>query len=883
MLIESPPVALEMGRPASDGPRYRRIRQAATWAAAGTVFLLLAAGIGPIQIPLGGGGTGPTAVTHAFRLEAPPLGPAKPAVPVGDPSCGASSAPECAAWASGGDTASPRPMPNWANLSGPTGSSPGAFDADYSVAFDPVENCLVLFETQWALENASTWLYCHGTWTELNLSTAPPPDSELGMAYDAHDGYVVLFGGGPYGIHDATWTFQNDTWTNISSTAGTPAGRSEPSLTYDPADGYILMFGGWSGTGVLGDTWTFQDGKWSQLTFGTGDSPAARYGAGLVYDRQNNRTLLFGGADAQSRSLNDMWEFSAGTWTELSSGGVPGYAGVPVESPDGTIWTFSYQGNTSEYSNAGWQQLTWDTVPTPPVGYTFGLAFDPTAGDVIVVGASYQEWDHGGPSETWALGGPVVVAASVSPSPEEVGNPVNITAMASGGRGVYSYAYAGLPAGGGCPGGNRSQFVCTPREAGLFNITVTATDAEGNSSSGAALLQVLPGPQVGGDATPQLVDAGVGTIVFTVAVSNGAAPYSYNWTGLPANCPAQPPPLSCRPGYPGSVDVAVTVRDSLGQQGTFDFPPVVVVEPVVAQVSVTPGPGTEPSTVGLSAVASLGVPPYTYAWDFGDGTHSIGPNQTHVFPTPGEFLVQLVVSDADGAAFFWNGTVQVPSPLTLALTATPTQAEVGWPVLLSSGTEGGPPGLSYRWSGLPAPCLSANVTDLSCAPSSAGNYTVTVTVSSGPTVLTSGSLLVEVYPRLAVSVAFAATPAVCGPFNATLVASVGGGVAPFSFLWNFSDGTISQIGPNVSHLYPTPSTPAGYASRVKVTDSVGTTALATTSIATGTLCSSTSSGGPGPTLVGLAVGGAAGMVVGGLIVWMRFRGRGGSPRSPAPR
>ena len=62
-------------------------------------------------------------------------------------------------------------------------------------------------------------------------------------------------------------------------------------------------------------------------------------------------------------------------------------------------------------------------------------------------------------------------------------------------------------------------------------------------------------------------------------------------------------------------------------------------------------------------------------------------------------------------------------------TAGPTAVEVGQSTELGVSVIGGTSPYSYAWTGLPAGCSSSDAQPISCSPSSAGSYSVTVTVT----------------------------------------------------------------------------------------------------------------------------------------------------------
>ena len=45
-----------------------------------------------------------------------------------------------------------------------------------------------------------------------------------------------------------------------------PSARYFPAMAWDAADGYVLLFGGVSASGVLSDTWTYVNGTWTNVT-----------------------------------------------------------------------------------------------------------------------------------------------------------------------------------------------------------------------------------------------------------------------------------------------------------------------------------------------------------------------------------------------------------------------------------------------------------------------------------------------------------------------------------------------------------------------------------------------------------------------------------------
>ncbi|MCK4827665.1 PKD domain-containing protein, partial [bacterium] len=63
-------------------------------------------------------------------------------------------------------------------------------------------------------------------------------------------------------------------------------------------------------------------------------------------------------------------------------------------------------------------------------------------------------------------------------------------------------------------------------------------------------------------------------------------------------------------------------------------------------VNASPTLGEVPLTVNFTGAATGGTPPYSYNWDFGDGTSSSEQNPSHTYNDPGDYTVTLTVTDS---------------------------------------------------------------------------------------------------------------------------------------------------------------------------------------------------------------------------------------------
>jgi PKD domain len=82
------------------------------------------------------------------------------------------------------------------------------------------------------------------------------------------------------------------------------------------------------------------------------------------------------------------------------------------------------------------------------------------------------------------------------------------------------------------------------------------------------------------------------------------------------------------------------------------------ISPVLATFAFSNIP-TVGAPVSFLATIWCGTAPYTYTWNFGDGTTSTGISTTHTFATSGPYPVTLTVTDTDGKSFTAQQTVDV--------------------------------------------------------------------------------------------------------------------------------------------------------------------------------------------------------------------------------
>jgi hypothetical protein len=185
---------------------------------------------------------------------------------------------------------------------------PTAGSADISAALRrlPVIPVPVLGETI-AFDgfDASTWAYSNGGWTNVTPmdSPSPPARAYAGLAYDADAKELVLFGGmsiSGTGMLNDTWVFRGGAWANVTSPSDPPP-NSFFGLATDAPDNGVLLYGGYatnnSTDGASRSTWLFGGTGWRDISGPLASAPPGAIGPGLAYDSVNRQVVLFGGID----------------------------------------------------------------------------------------------------------------------------------------------------------------------------------------------------------------------------------------------------------------------------------------------------------------------------------------------------------------------------------------------------------------------------------------------------------------------------------------------------------------------------------------------------------------------------------------------------------
>lgn len=296
-----------------------------------------------------------------------------------------------------------------------------------------------------------------------------------------------------------------------------------------------------------------------------------------------------------------------------------------------------------------------------------------------------------------------------------------------------------------------------------------------------------------------------------------------------------------------------------------------------ASGAANPASGYLPLNVAFTGNAVGGQPPYTYRWDFGDGSGASQQSASHTYAAEGSFTARFTVTDSLGGSVGATAAVTVTAPpLVATCTATPASGPAPLFVSFSSTVTGGTGSYEYDWNfGDGSP--HASTANAAHTYSAAGSYTATLTVTSG-THTTNCTQAVSATGSTMTVTCTASPASGIAPLTVSFGVTASGGPSAYSYLWDFGDSVTSTV-QNPIHAYPTPGL---YHAVVTVT-SGGQTAQCQKDVSVTQLltvgCEASPTSGPAPLSVFFKVWAAGGI---GLYTFNWTFGDGGTSTQIEP-
>ncbi len=337
----------------------------------------------------------------------------------------------------------------------------------------------------------------------------------------------------------------------------------------------------------------------------------------------------------------------------------------------------------------------------------------------------------------------------------------------------------------------------TPTAQGVFNFTVTATEAS-SGASGFRNYSLTVGPPLSIVTTSPLPAADQGVAYSTTLVGSGGIPSGYQWTwsgNLPPglSLAAGTGVISGTPTAAGTYNFLVSLSDGGGSvDRNFSL---TVNPPPLSVVTSSPLPSaTRGIQYFISLQATGGVPGNGYLWSVAGGSPppgmTLAANGTFSgTPTEsGAFNFVARVTDSVGSTAQRDFAITVLEPLTITTSSPLPAAAVGSLYSQALAATGGSP--PYTWlaiGSLPAGLTLGSNGVLSGTPTAAGTFSFQVEVLDASQRQDSRvfSLTVEPPPALAITTT---SPLRTGVVNEFFRArfSASGGITPY--VWTLTGG-----------------------------------------------------------------------------------------------
>lgn len=176
-----------------------------------------------------------------------------------------------------------------------------------------------------------------------------------------------------------------------------PSPRIGSSLTLNPVNKVALLFGGYNATtGELNELWLTDGLSWMQ--FQTPHSPDPRTGASLAYDEGHQRAVLFGGIGGEAY-LGDTWLFNGIDWLQQQPPVSPSprtTASMAYDPERNAIILFGGLVDTGEFDEAVDEMWIWDgetwqqqfPATLPPARWGAAMVYDRTRKSIILFGGT---------------------------------------------------------------------------------------------------------------------------------------------------------------------------------------------------------------------------------------------------------------------------------------------------------------------------------------------------------------------------------------------------------------------------------------------------------------------------------------------------------------
>jgi hypothetical protein len=170
-----------------------------------------------------------------------------------------------------------------------------------------------------------TWAYDANSDTWTQLADGPIPMFGQRVVYDTQSDRIIMFGGitlTNFQFVDETWVYDynTNTWTNMQPRKH-PSGRNYVGMVYDSNADRVVMWGDWQwkyNPSTDSSVWTYDynTNTWQEFKHVNKDGPAVRDYQMLAYDEKNDRIIMYGGYE-WGNDETWIYDLNTDTWRQM--------------------------------------------------------------------------------------------------------------------------------------------------------------------------------------------------------------------------------------------------------------------------------------------------------------------------------------------------------------------------------------------------------------------------------------------------------------------------------------------------------------------------------------------------------------------------------------
>ena len=421
---------------------------------------------------------------------------------------------------------------------------------------------------------------------------------------------------------------------------------------------------------------------------------------------------------------------------------------------------------------------------------------------------------------------------SLSASKEEAvrGETVTLTANGTGGFSPLTYTFTETTGAKFTSSGNTATF--NPTAAGTYTFKVSVSDSKGNKSSEVSkTITVKEKLSVSLTATPQIVAVGSSVSLKSV-VTGGFSTYKYKYayadgTAISGTSSTK----SITTTKAGNYTVIVTVTDSANNTATARASFT-----VTEKLSLTAKADKETMLVNDTAVitanASGGTSSLSYSFTCSSSSVKINAqgNKATVTATTANtsgYTITVKVTDNNNSKNYASQSVKlkVANPLTLKLSASPTNVTPGSTVTVKSTVSGGFSGVTYKYSYKNGGAIEGTTSSVKLTPTQEGTYTVVATATDSYGYTATAEVTFYVAKTFGVFLEIDKEKLALGG-TANITATAAGGLSPVTYTYTSVDGL--KVSGNKASFTPTKT--GGFTIKVTAKDATGKTVTASKTI-----------------------------------------------------